>query len=243
MRPGEHPFLAVDLKTAVDALYQEPPASPELIRYYLSQLLANLNTTEALVQKNFYSMALTALAFLVLDSGIVPELTVQGVKLERTGILLSAFPVLAAVLNYQAHLRLSFVHDIRTVIALLYGRLHVQFYMGGLDSLLHYPSARHIDAYQTMRLQSLWQQRFLVVSTFLIAMFYRFAPAALISYALWRLHHYTDLPASFFWLLVATCVFFLFRALFVGMDPRPDDPFIYRDSGNVGGARAGEKRV
>ena len=62
-------------------------------------------------------------------------------------MVLLLFPLIISFLAYQITNRISFAHETRSAIDLMYLNLCPAIYKYGLDLLTHYPSSRNIETY------------------------------------------------------------------------------------------------
>jgi hypothetical protein len=144
----KHFSAAKSLDSEVASLFDGTKVPVELLEKFLGYLHDNLVTAEKAIDTDFARMTLAFLAFLVLDSGLVTEVSLAGAKLTKSGELLLMFPLVITFLNYQAAGRLGMAHELRTVISPHLQAACPPIYQHGLDLLTHYPSIRNFETYE-----------------------------------------------------------------------------------------------
>ena len=210
--PPQEPPSPHGLVAEVRALFEEPRVSTEVASRYFENLSQNLTTTEKAIGSGFLRITLALIAFLLLDSGLFEKVAVAGAELKRSGVLLLIFPLIIAFLTYQLNSRITFAHELRTTIALLYSHLAPAIYSGGLDLLMHYPSVRNIESYYG-KLVCGRGKHLLEFSTTVLTVVMGFAPFVAVAYCLFRT--FISPGVSLWPWLVAVLIagIFLFRAL------------------------------
>jgi len=221
------------IRWAVDELFENPSISTEIAQFYLNQLHLNLTDIEKSLQRDYGFMILFFLGFLLFDTGIISQLTIQGAELKRSGLVMVLFPVFIAFLNYQASCRIVFIHDIRTTIALLYGKLKDTFYTRGLDLLTHYATIRNIESYQSMLVRSNSSKVLSKIPTFLVFLIMWTGPLLAIAYSLYRAWHYNDLPFTIMIISSFISLIFSLRSLTMLSLYIPEDPYVVRSRKNL----------
>lgn len=203
------------IEQAIKELFQKPSISEETARSYLSELLTNLTTTETDLQKDFGYMIILILGFLLLDSSLIKEITVQGMNIQRNGLVMIIIPVICAFLYYQAMGRVFFIHELRTAISIMYGMIKSTYYMQGLDMLTQYASFRNIESYQGRYVRNKIGRFFYFLSTAIVTICLFLGPLSGITYLLYRSWFYTDLPRVIWIVAVSLSSILSIRSLFM----------------------------
>ena len=219
------PRPTVTLPRAIDKLFADPRLPRDLALQLLNSWLANLQATEALINRNLIAIVGLFLAFLALDTGVIAKLTFQGGELHRTGVLLCAVPVTIAYLYYRYNSQVAFAHDLRTAIALLYKNLFEHIYYGALDLLTHIPSLRNLETYDSLRAppSMLALHRW---TTWMVTAFLLLAPPSGLAYTLVRLWHYDDVGVALWVCSTVVSLALVLRAWLFGI--QQNDEFSVR---------------
>jgi hypothetical protein len=218
-------MVAKSLKEAIDELFREPPIARDLALQLLNSWIANLQATEALINRELLALTSVFVSFLALDTGILGKLTFQGAELQRTGLVLAVAPLTMAYLYYRVASQISFVHDIRTAIALLYKHLHEPVYSVALDLFTHIPSVRNLEAYDSLR--SPFTKKFYERTTDAVTIILTLGPLVALVYTLYRLWSYADLGIAPWTIITVVSLLFVIRAALFG--PRfEEDTFSQR---------------
>jgi len=200
---------------AVDDLFADPPVSRDIALQLLGSCIANLEATEARINRALLALFGLFIAFLAFDTGVLAKITFQGAELQRTGIVLCTVPVTMAYLYYRYASQVSFVHDLRTVIALLYKNLHESVFYGGLDMLTHHPSVRMLESYDSFRAPPS-MRTFYNTTTEVVTLVLLLGPLAALVYFIVRLWNYPDIGIVLWTITTALSIVFVVRALLFG---------------------------
>lgn len=212
----------------VESLFSEPQITTDLVTQYTNKLLENLTTTEKAIHNDFYRIVVLFLVFLLLDSGLVENVSIGGTQIKSSGYILVLFPFAISFLYYQLNGRVGFAHEIRTCLALIFRKLNPTLYVGGFDLLLHYPSIRNIEAHQGKLVQGKTARAVLELSTTVVVSVFILGPVAALTYTLYRSRKYADLPMILWIGVTLISTLFVFRALSLGGPPRAEDLFSER---------------
>jgi len=212
---------AKSLEQAIDALFREPPVARDLALQLLNSWITNLRATESVINRQLLALTTVFVAFLALDTGVLRTLTFQGAELERTGLVLSVVPLVLAYLYYRVASQISYVHDLRTAIALLYKHLHEPVYSGGLDLLTHIPSIRNLEAYDSLRAPSAMKS-FYERTTDAVTIILTLGPLVALVYALYRLWSYPDVGILLWSIITVVSLLLVIRAALFGLRSEGD---------------------
>jgi hypothetical protein len=212
----------------VESLFSEPQITTDLVAQYTNSLLENLITTEKAIHKDFYRIVLLFLVFLLLDSGLVENVSVGGTQIKNSGYILIMFPFAISFLYYQLNGRVGFAHEMRTCLALIFRKLNPNLYVGGFDLLLHYPSIRNIETHQGKLAEGKTARAVLELSTTVVVFVFILGPVAALAYTLYRTRKHSDLPIVLWIVITVISAIFVIRALTLGGPPRAEDLFSER---------------
>jgi hypothetical protein len=205
---------------AIKSVSKEQPFPRDLAFHLLNVWIANLQATEARIDRTLVSIFTIFTGFMALDTGLISKVVFQGVELQRTGRIFCLVPIVIAYLYYRIWAQVEFVHDLRTAIALLYKELCQEIYFAGLDLFAHLPSVRNLEMYDSLRptkKMSFYERTTNVVVASILG-----GPVLALTYCLYRLRVYPDV-GFFLWLgTVILCALFLIRGLMYGGYGKPD---------------------
>jgi hypothetical protein len=217
----------LSINAAVENLFGPERVPGDLALHLLSAWNSNLEATERRVDRAFLAAFALFISFLALDTGLLTKLTFQGAELQRTGLVLCTVPVAIAYCYYRYSTQISFAHDLRTAIAVMYRHLYSPVYLGGLDLLTHVPSVRNLEAYDSFfappRLR-VFHERTTDAVTILLLL----GPLAAIVYCIVRLWSYPDVSITTWAITALMSLVFLVRAWFYGLRTLHDDAFAVR---------------
>ncbi len=213
-----------NVRSAVQDLFGHEPVPRDLVLHLLSAWTSNLEATERRVDHALLVIIAVFTGFLALDTGILAKVAFQGAELQRTGLVLSMVPVAVAYLYYRYSTQISFAHDLRTAIAVLYRKLYEPVYFGGLDLLTHVPSVRNLETYDTVfaprRLRVFYE-----LTTDAVTILLLLGPLAAIVYCEVRLWSYPDVGVAIWTITVLLSLLFVLRAWLYGLRSEHDDAF------------------
>lgn len=216
-----------NVRSAVEELFGGESVPRDLALHLLTAWTSNLEATERRVDRALLAIVGVFTGFLALDTGILAKVTFQGAELQRTGLVLCMVPVAMAYLYYRYSTQISFAHDLRTAIAVLYRKLHEPVYLGGLDILTHVPSVRNLEAYDSFfaprRLRAFHERTTDAVTIVLLL-----GPLAAIVYCVVRLWGYPDVGVAIWAVTVLLSLLFVLRAWLYGLRSEHDDAFSTR---------------
>jgi hypothetical protein len=225
----KHLSAAKSLDSEVASLFDGMKVPVELLEKFLGYLHDNLVTAEKAIDADFARMTLAFLAFLVLDSGLVTEVSLAGAKLTKSGELLLMFPLVITFLNYQAAGRLGMAHEIRTAIALIYKRLCPPIYQHGLDLLTHYPSIRNFETYESKLGDGRGSRLVSMCSTTGIFMLFLLGPPAAAAFCFFRIYQSLS-RSTWAFAVVASAALSLRTLLLANANRDPENLFTRRRS-------------
>jgi hypothetical protein len=217
------------LEQEVEVLFSDPAISSDVATQYLTMLQENLYTTEKAIQTDFYRMTLAFLGFLILDSGIVEQVSIAGAQFKKSGYLAIVFPLVIAFLYYQFQCRISFSHDIRTCFALFYRKLNINLYRGFFDGFLHYPSIRNVESYQGKVDFSKTRRKIGELSTSVVTFVLSLGPIYAVAYTVYRARYYSDLPLAVWLASLLLSSLFIVRGLMLVIRDSQEDSDWYSD--------------
>jgi hypothetical protein len=194
----------------------------EIALQLLNSWVANLQSTETKLNRDMFLIAGLFAAFLALDTGVFAKLAFQGAEIQRTGLVLLIVPMMIAYLYYRYSTQMSFVHDLRTAISLLYKKLHAPIYYTGLDLFVHVPTVRNLEAYDSFR-APLSMTKFHERTTDIVTILLFLAPLLAMIYCFTRLWKYHDIRLVVWIVAVVISLVFVVRAWLFGVGSRGDD--------------------
>ena len=212
---------------AVDELFREGSLPRDVVLHLLTRWTSNLEATEHRIDRALLAIVAVFAGFLALDTGVLAKVTFQGAELQRTGVVLCMVPVAIAYLYYRYSTQVSFAHDLRTAIAVLYRKLHEPVYLGGLDLLTHVPSVRNLEAYDSFfapRNLRVFHER----TTDAVTIVFLVGPLAALVYCLVRLWNYADVGVVTWVVALLLSILFVLRAWLYGLRTASDEVFATR---------------
>jgi hypothetical protein len=212
------------------SIFEDSDVSIEIKLSYLHSLTNNLSTTEKAIGSDFFRIILCFTAFILLDSGMVDKVSISGTDIKGTGVILLLFPIIIAFLTYQMNHRVSFTHEIRKTIALIYRYIYPGIYKHALDFLTHYPSVRNIESYHG-KLLNRKGQIWLDYSTSFVTLIMALAPLIAVVYCLLRTFKRDDV-SIFIWLpavIITACFFIHIFVLQIFQKVKDDDWYAKRE--------------
>lgn len=215
------------IPAAVEELFGKEAVARDLALQLLNSWLANLQSTEVRIRRQFTAIVGVFTAFLALDTGVLAKLAFQGAELHRTGLVLCMVPITMAYLYYRCITQVSFIHDLRTAIAVLYRKLYEPVYHGGLDLLTHVPTVRNLEMYDTFRAPSgmaalhKWTTNAVSLSALL-------GPVVAMLYCIIRLWDYADVGPVVWIVTIVLSAVFVVRAWLFGAEIDRDEQFALR---------------
>ena len=223
---SKRPF---SVRTAVEDLFGHDPLPRDLALHLLTAWSSSLEVTERRIDRNLLLMAGLFVGFLLLDTGILAKVTFQGAELQRTGLVLSMVPAAMAFLYYRCVTLITFSHDLKTAIAVLYKKIHEPVYLGGLDLLTHTPSVRNLESYGSVfvgrELKALQKRVISIVRNVL-----SLGPLVAIVYTALRLWKYADVGVAIWAVAVLLSLLFVLRTPFYSFTRDHVDAFGERGS-------------
>jgi hypothetical protein len=133
MEQEREPGKLTPVEQAVKAFEEQALESPELAREAYWRLLDNTKEFQKRVNRSFVLMAVFALAFELLNRGLVTEVSVGGLRLTRLESLDFVLPI---AIGFEIFSAMSAIRD-RNVMMGAYARLSVAIYPNLHDSFIN----------------------------------------------------------------------------------------------------------
>jgi hypothetical protein len=133
MEQEHEPGKLTPVEQAVKAFEEQALESPELAREAYWRLLDNTKEFQKRVNRSFVLMAVFALAFELLNRGLVTDVSVGGLRLTRLESLNFVLPI---AIGFEFFSAISAIRD-RNVMMGAYARLSVDIYPNLHDSFIN----------------------------------------------------------------------------------------------------------